>query len=74
MQDSLAVPQKIKHSHACNLSYSEGRDQEACHPKPAPGKTTRPSLKTIQHKKRASRVAQGLVPEFKPQYQKKKKI
>jgi hypothetical protein len=33
----------------------------------------RPYLEKTHHKKRADGVAQGVGPEFKPQYQKKKK-
>jgi hypothetical protein len=34
----------------------------------------RPYLKKTHHKERASEVAQGVSPEFKPQHSKKKKI
>jgi hypothetical protein len=38
--------------HACNPSYSRGRDQEDRGSKPAPGKQfVRPSLKKTLHKK-----------------------
>jgi hypothetical protein len=53
--------------HACNPSYSGGRDQEDH------GQIVQKilSLKTL-HKNRADGVAQSEGPEFKPQYCKKK--
>jgi hypothetical protein len=60
-------------AHTCNPSYSGGRDKEEHSSKSAPGKQlTRPYLEDIHHKKRAGGVAQGVDPEFKPQYQHKK--
>jgi hypothetical protein len=57
----------------CNPSYSGGRDQEGHGLKTALANSfPRPYLKTILHKKRAGGVTQGVDPEFKPQYQKKK--
>jgi hypothetical protein len=47
----------------CNPSYSEGRDQEDHGLKPA----------QAYRKNRTGGVAQGVVPEFKPQQCKKKK-
>jgi hypothetical protein len=59
-------------AHACNPSYSGDRDQEDRGSKPA-GQTV---LKTLCLKnpsqKRAGGVAQGVAPEFKPQYRKNK--
>jgi hypothetical protein len=59
-------------AHACNPSYSGDRDQEDRGSKPA-GQTV---LKTLCLKnpsqKRAGGVAQGVAPEFKPQYRKKR--
>jgi hypothetical protein len=59
-------------AHTCNPSYSGGRDLEDCGSKPA----RKIVCKTLSQKnptqKRAG-VAQGVGPEFKPQYQKKKK-
>jgi hypothetical protein len=52
-------------AHACNPSYSRGRDQEDCNLKPALGKFMRPNLENIHHKKRVGEVAQGEGPEFK---------
>jgi hypothetical protein len=59
-------------AHACNPSYSGGRDQEDHSSKPVQANSLQdPILKNLSHK-RAGRVAQGLGPEFKPQYHKKK--
>jgi hypothetical protein len=61
-------------AHACNPSYSGGRDQKDHGSKPAQANSSmRPYLqKKIQN--RAGGVAQDVGPEFKPQYCKKKKI
>jgi hypothetical protein len=40
---------------------------------PQRNRFTSPSLEKTLHKKRAGGVAQGVGPEFKPQYHKKKK-
>jgi hypothetical protein len=59
-------------AHACNPSYSGGRDQEDVGLKPL-GKQfiMRPYLKKkTLHKNRAGGMAQGVGPEFKPQYHK----
>jgi hypothetical protein len=56
----------------CNLSYSGSRDQEDGGSKVAGKNTSQdPIKKKNYHKKRAGGVAQGVVPEFKPQYHKK---
>jgi hypothetical protein len=48
--------------HTCNLSYSEGRDQEDHGSKPASGKQFRkPYLEKTHHKKRAGRKNTRLV-------------
>jgi hypothetical protein len=61
-------------AHACNPSYSGGRDQEDHGLKPARAKSSvRPYLKKTLHRKGAGGMAQGVGPEFKPQYHKKKK-
>jgi hypothetical protein len=61
-------------AHTCNPSYSGGRDQKDHGLKPAPGKWfMRPYLEKKPLTKRAGGVAQGVGPEFKPQYHKKKK-
>jgi hypothetical protein len=58
----------------CNLSYSGGGDQEDCSSKPAWTNSLRdPISKKKISQKRAGGVAQGVGPEFKPQYRKKKK-
>jgi hypothetical protein len=54
-------------AHACNPGYSGGRDQEDCGSKPALGKEfMRPPLSKKTNTKRASGVAQGVGPKFKP--------
>jgi hypothetical protein len=62
-------------AHACNPSYSGGRDQEDCSLKPAWGKSLRDLIskkkKKSHHQKRAGAVAQGVGSEFKLQYHKK---
>jgi hypothetical protein len=58
--------------HPCNPSYSKGKIQKDCGSKPAQENSLRPYLKKTHHKKRAGRVAQGVSPEFKSQYQKKR--
>jgi hypothetical protein len=61
-------------AHAYNPSYSGGRDQEDLGSKPAQANSLwDPILKKVDHNKRASRVAQGVGPEFKPQYHTHKK-
>jgi hypothetical protein len=59
--------------HACNPSYSGGRDQEALGSKPAPANSSRDPILKTPSKNRADGAAQGAGPEFKPQYCKKKK-
>jgi hypothetical protein len=55
--------------HACNPSNSGGRDQEDHSSKPAQANSsTRSYLKKSHHKKRVGGLAQGVGPEFKPQY------
>jgi hypothetical protein len=59
---------------ACNLSYLGGRKQEDHCSKPARANSSvRPYLKKTHHRKRADGVAQGVGPEFKTQYCRKKK-
>jgi hypothetical protein len=56
--------------HACNPSYSKGRDQEICGSKPILDKLfKRPYLEKNPSQERAGGVAQGVDPEFKTQYQ-----
>jgi hypothetical protein len=61
-------------AHACNPSYSEGRDQEDRGSKPAWANSSQDPISKILNTKRVGGVAQGVDPEFKPQYRKKKKI
>jgi hypothetical protein len=61
-------------AHACNPSYSGGREQEGHDLKPAlANSSARPYLEKPYHKNRTGGVAQGEGPEFKTQYCKKKK-
>jgi hypothetical protein len=65
-------------AHACNPSYSGGRDQEDPSSKPAWVNSSQDTLKKKKKKKksqkRVGRVAQGGGPEFKFHYCKKTKI
>jgi hypothetical protein len=61
-------------TNACNPSYSGGRDQEDLGLKPAQANSSQdPISKKPITNKRADEVVQGVGPEFKPQYCKKKK-
>jgi hypothetical protein len=61
-------------AHACNPRYSGSSDQEDHSSKPAHANNLQnPILKKTITKKRASGVAQGIGPELKPQYHKKRK-
>jgi hypothetical protein len=56
-------------AHSCNPSYSGGRDQEDHGSKPTQANCQPdPISKKTLHKKRASGVALGVGPKFKPQY------
>jgi hypothetical protein len=60
--------------HTYNPSYSGGRDQEDHGLKPSQANSLGDTiLKKTHHKKGLAGVAQGISPEFKPQYHKKKK-
>jgi hypothetical protein len=59
-------------AHACNPSYTGGRDQEDCSLKPARANSSRDPISKKPSQKRSGRVAQGVNPEFKPQHHKKK--
>jgi hypothetical protein len=56
----------VVQAHACNPSYSGGRDQEDGDSKPV-------QANLEKSHKRAGGMAQGVGYEFKPQYHKKKK-
>jgi hypothetical protein len=58
-------------AHTCNPNYSGGRDEEDRGSKPAQTDSSQDLKKPIT--KRTGRVAQGESPEFKPQYDKKKR-
>jgi hypothetical protein len=62
-------------AHTCNPSYPGARDQEDLGSKTAQTNSLRDpiSKRPNTQKKRADAVAQGVGPEFKPQYCKKKK-
>jgi hypothetical protein len=59
-------------AHACNLSYSGGRDQEDHGLKSAQANSSRDPTSKKPITKRAGRVAQSEGPEFNPQYSKTK--
>jgi hypothetical protein len=60
-------------AHSCNPSNSEGRDQEDHDLNPAWANSSRASISKKPFTKRADELAQGVNPEFKTQYHKKKK-
>jgi hypothetical protein len=65
---------RISVAHACNPSYSGGRNQEDQGLKSTPANSSQdPISKKPNHRKRAGGVAQGEGPEFKPKYRGKKK-
>jgi hypothetical protein len=59
-------------THTCNPNYSGGRDEEDLSSKPTQANSLRVPILKITNTKRAGGVAQGVGPEFKPWYQKKK--
>jgi hypothetical protein len=62
-------------AHICNPGYSEGGDQRVSVQSQLQANSSQdPISKKSQHKKRAGGAAQGVGPEFKPQYCKKKRI
>jgi hypothetical protein len=62
-------------AHAYNPSYSGGSDQEGRGSEPAlADSSVRPCLEKTHHKKGTGGVTQGVDPEFKPQYWKKKNL
>jgi hypothetical protein len=60
-------------TQAYNLSYSGGGDQEDRGSKPAQANSLQDPISKIPNTKKAGGVAQGVGPEFKPQYHKNKK-
>jgi hypothetical protein len=58
--------------HTCNPSYSGDRDQEDLVSKPAQANSLQAPISKNPSLKRARGVSQGVDPEFKPQYRKKK--
>jgi hypothetical protein len=64
-------------AHACNPSYSGGRDQEDLGLKPAWANSSQDLISKNPSKKSgggAGGAAQGVGPELKPQYQQQKKF
>jgi hypothetical protein len=59
-------------AQSCNSSYSGGRDREGWGSKPAWANSSYDPISKNPSQKRASGVAQGVGPEFKPQYWEKK--
>jgi hypothetical protein len=59
-------------AHACNPSYSGGRDQEDLSSKPTQANSSQDPILKNPSQKRTGGVAQSKGPEFKPQYHKKK--
>jgi hypothetical protein len=67
---NLTLPAPV--IHACNPSYSGDRDQEDSGSKPAWANSSQDNISKITFTKNgAGGVAQGVDPEFKPQYCKK---
>jgi hypothetical protein len=58
--------------NTCNPSYSGGREQEDRGSKPAQTNSSQELISKILNTERAGGVAQGIGPEFKSQYRKKK--
>jgi hypothetical protein len=61
-------------AHACNPSYSGGRDEDDHGLKPVQANSLQDPISKILITKRAGEVAQGEGPEFKSQYCKKASI
>jgi hypothetical protein len=55
-------------AHACNSSYSGGRNQEDSSSKSARANSSRDPISKIPDTKRAGGVAPRTNPKFKPQY------
>jgi hypothetical protein len=62
------LPNQALLAHTCNPSYSGGRDQEDRDSKPAQANRLLDSIFKKPVTKKAGGMAQGLGPEFKPQY------
>jgi hypothetical protein len=67
-------PRQVPVAHTCNPSHSRDRDQEDCSSKPAQANSSRDPISKISNTERAGGVAQGVDPEFKPWYRRKKKF
>jgi hypothetical protein len=66
-------PSQALGAHAYNPSYSGGIDQEDHSSKPAQANSSQDPISKKPSQKITGGVAQGVGPEFKPQYHKKKK-
>jgi hypothetical protein len=64
---------QVSVAHTCNPSWSGGRDQEDCGSRPAWANNS-PDPILINLTKSTGGVVQGVGPEFKPQYCKKKNV
>jgi hypothetical protein len=76
-QNHIKIPPytQVVVAHACNPSYSGGRDQEDCSSKPAwANDSERDPISKNPHKNTADGGAQSEDPEFKPQHCKKKQF
>jgi hypothetical protein len=60
-------------AHTSNPSFSGVRDQEDCGSKSAQAKSLQNPILKNPSQKKAGGVAQGVDPDFKPKYHKKKK-
>jgi hypothetical protein len=60
-------------AHTCNSSYSRGRDQEDRGWMPTRANNPQDPTSKKTHHKKSGGLAQGVGPEFKPQYYKEKK-
>jgi hypothetical protein len=60
-------------AHTCTPNYSGGRDQEDHSSKPAQANSSQDPILKTPSQKRAGGVAEGISPEFKPQYHTKKR-
>jgi hypothetical protein len=69
------VPTETLLKLLCNISYSEGRDQEDHSSKPTGTNSSQdPILKKTHHKKRTDGVAKAIGPEFKSHFPQKRNI
>jgi hypothetical protein len=67
------ITSQVPVAHTCKPSYSGGRDQKDLGSKPAWANSLQDPISKKHITKRAGRVAQGVGPDFKHQYWRKKK-